>query len=893
MNEFSEHLPQINKESDERISDQEVHKEFLHVLDDFLSGKTSDLEMLCREIDTLRYRTGLNDSTLARLVTARPRILLETICDWFEARAAESFVTPEPVERAACLLTESLYQRSEGPDSLLDMATRLRIISRVTRNKVLARNFGPDMVRSYVYSLTIASDQAVGGILDGLVELDIAEQLDIIHQLTAIGGAAGGIHDYDTKAATANAISLIQGLEMNSDAALIELACKVSSTAMKAEYEAGRQGGKRSPNIVRTQRDKLDDRFLELHEALRRQVRTEPTLPRDYRLYPVSPELVAVLDPALLPVGYVHAKPSDLPQTFGVLPENLDYFENIFRSRRLPTPYGAIMMFHDFMSEIVLPTALDGWDPPVDVDVAIKVAQDTFPDFTAIWNRIFLENPGEDEGLVNSWRSFSVQALVYVRATREKLVDRRPIISIKPIEALSGDKIVSEMCPGVTTEELLLLRHLHNPEMRMRLEEKLHIAMGNVPIYAQMSLMRYLSVQSMEDIERLGAIFVRAKANENDAILASFLACREDRGSGDLIIELLERLPLNQSAEVFNAFKRVLDAANIAEAVYARRWGQTMNAEDAKKIVVSLRKRAVAVLEGLGRRFLNATKSNQFDTGDIEAELAYIESDIVATTTIARELKLDPVSAEGSSAGFLPGSAAKGLLAAALKIQEAQYARHPESFKKIVRDGLERAFGSGNTDFFTVQIAPDSTQPKKTELAGLFRLDSVKNERGEVDHLYFASMLVNPKYSGVRIMANRAREALAQKAKDKLITAECFPAGADITHEYFEWGFVATGVTNDSKIDLLKIEWNAERNALLKTTAEKMSREQIIRRVGSVKPGKHKNAPGIMYRSHESEPDFRALIPEGYVLTRYFKNPNGGKIKYFTVIEEDPLAKSS
>lgn len=417
------------------------------------------------------------------------------------------------------------------------------------------------------------------------------------------------------------------------------------------------------------------------------------------------------------------------------------------------------------------------------------------------------------------------------------------------------------------------------------------------PLLEQVYFLRYLrplNILAVHETQR----FLRAYGTDG---LRAFLAAHDDQDfahelirNGNLLLEgvMTDGDPFFK--EILAAYCRVLDAADIARDVYRNRWGKEMSEEEFERVGAGLRERATLVLKKAVRGIVDDTDKRPDGTEEvpverIRKELGQIEIDIVATTAIARELKLDPAAARGSSAGFIPGPTLKGMVGKALDIQEAQYEKRPPSFRKTVSEALQKAFENPDTEFFTIQVPPDSAKPNEKDLAGLFRLDTIKSDAGKVEHLHFASMLVNPKYTGARMMTNHAREALAARAQKTLIKAECFPKGADITHEYLEWGFVATGVTGALNMDLLQIEWDTARNRLLESTAVKMPKEEIIRRAGAVSP--KKKSIGIRYGAHDAEPDFGTLFEPGFILTRYFKSSLGGKTRYYTVFEKDPLTE--
>lgn len=478
---------------------------------------------------------------------------------------------------------------------------------------------------------------------------------------------------------------------------------------------------------------------------------------------------------------------------------------------------------------------------------------------------------------------------------RERTLLYREIASHFTSKLMASDIFTGGKHPS--DDDMRDYEYLLSRPTRETIETEFGFAISDLTPPEQFAFLSFIKTEDALGIENVQR-FARAYGKDG---LRAFLVMEHDRAfaheliwNGNLLLEgvMTDGDPFFK--EILAAYCRVLDAADIARDVYRNRWGKEMSEEEFEKVGAGLRERATLVLKKAVRGILGDTDkrpggTEEVPTERIRKELERIETDIVATTVMARELKLDPATARGSSAGFIPSSALKGMVGKALAIQEAQYEKRPPSFRKTVSEALQKAFENPDTEFFTIQVPPDSAKLGEKDLAGLFRLDTVRNKAGEVDHLHFASMLLNPKYAGARMMANHAREALAERAQKTLIRAECFPKGADITHEYLEWGFVATGVTGALNMDLLQIEWDTARNRLLESTAVKMPKEEIIRRAGAVSP--KKRSIGIRYGAHDAEPDFGTLFEPGFILTRYFKSSLGGKTRYYTVFEKDPLTE--
>jgi hypothetical protein len=169
--------------------------------------------------------------------------------------------------------------------------------------------------------------------------------------------------------------------------------------------------------------------------------------------------------------------------------------------------------------------------------------------------------------LTQQLNAFRLAALNKLREIRAATVEYRPEFTLIPIEALAVDPIVKDLVGDATPEEILLLRHAHSPKLLFALQDAIRIAVGNMPIAVQIPFIRYLSTQSASDLERIGAIFKKVDANHSDALLTSFLACREDLENGEMILRIADHLPSKQGHDVFTRYAHLVNEARNARSV--------------------------------------------------------------------------------------------------------------------------------------------------------------------------------------------------------------------------------------------------------------------------------------------------------------------------------------
>lgn len=524
-------------------------------------------------------------SPFARAVRDDVTLFLTSILDWFDAKASSSVSIEPGVHESAFMLYSNFFNRHPGLESSLALEERLIFMARATRNRILSPHIGGSLVGNFVYDLAFTEHAELLPVVDHVLAQDLAIQLDVINQLATVGGVAAG-QAYDTDRAIHNASWLIRSIIMNHQAAIVEIAGRRAVETIDREQEEPqnrtiRRLGQTSGSRLHSRAHST--RFLEHHEALRRQIRTTPQLPQGHHFCPMSPEIIVVYDQSDMPVAYAHARSEQLPQSFGVLPESLDFFEKMFSdpsvSRRL-TPHGKVHYFHEFMSDVLLPHYLGGWDPierPIDPKQALEIVIEALPGFASVWRRLLTEiapgkgYPDEDSigspNLTQQWNAFRVAAKKKVDEIRATVVEYRPELTLHPIEALSADPIVRDLVGDTSREELLLLRHVHNPTILFEIQDKIRIALGNMPIAVQMPFIRYLTQQSSGDLARIGRIFEKTDANKSDALLTSFLSCREDLANGEIVLRIADGLSPEQASEIFMRYAQIANEARTARSV--------------------------------------------------------------------------------------------------------------------------------------------------------------------------------------------------------------------------------------------------------------------------------------------------------------------------------------
>ena len=119
----------------------------------------------------------------------------------------------------------------------------------------------------------------------------------------------------------------------------------------------------------------------------------------------------------------------------------------------------------------------------------------------------------------------------------------------------TAERGVEEISP-LPEDDLLLLRRLHEPVIRKRIEEDLCLSLDAISIYSQVHLLRFLAGQDRAGFSRMRDA-LRGKPEIAGTILESFFACAEDKKYGEVILSLAEQLEPDVAKAVFAKYAEI------------------------------------------------------------------------------------------------------------------------------------------------------------------------------------------------------------------------------------------------------------------------------------------------------------------------------------------------
>ena len=145
------------------------------------------------------------------------------------------------------------------------------------------------------------------------------------------------------------------------------------------------------------------------------------------------------------------------------------------------------------------------------------------------------------------------------RVDFEQLESKRTRVGFFSYDSISEDAFLNPYKKN-EPELSLLLKHLHQPELRSRIEKDLKIDLAEIPLRSQIHLLRFLSGQDAQGFTRLREVLRKHPKSSNE-ILNSFLANAEDEKYGEAILRLGENLRPEAADEIFIKYDEIAEAS--------------------------------------------------------------------------------------------------------------------------------------------------------------------------------------------------------------------------------------------------------------------------------------------------------------------------------------------
>ncbi len=774
------------------------------------------------------------------------------------------FIKNAPKDQRLSEFVASVHEKyfSFSPNLMnsLSMQDQLILMAESTRVPEIQGWFGQTMVGEFVYELSYCKPAVVSALLKAVLSKNTTAVLDVVHQLSTIGAdaiAQGGWAD----PAVDRAKDILLSIKKKSKVPLIQYAVDISLERIAHEMENPTLGvitftGNKAASRISesySEKEKITSQKIE-----RSIMPTGLSSRESYTFLPISSDMIGAFDHSKLLRSYARERA-------GSLVEGQD----------LPLPYLSIQNAIDFCETDSRASAgkiINYIRPLIEADADVEHS-DVPSVWVAIssvlteseWKEILTPKENSvttdekiydklEDGKLNLYKDI----VTYLRKKEAVFRQTHTVVPFSPYEEISNDRNLSPFA-NLPEDTALLLQHLHQPEMRRRLEKDFGIELEAMPFRYQVHFLRMLAEKDNASYDRLVGFIKKHEVVRRD-IIVSYLSCAEDSDNESLIFNLEKKFSSESFEKIISTYAQIVGQAEDLRAELEKNFASSRDytEEQVLTITKSVIKKANAVLRELSQKaeseilpalqnlnveqilFLNAFKALREEKMDLKlediknAELKEVRGGELSTEEIAAMSKIYAENQKGNEA------VQKELL---------------EKFSERVQDSTTR---------FSVFTREGAIQ-------GF--LAFTPQENGEQ---YLSSVNIIPEARGYRLGDALLQEIVEKEAAKHVLTADC-DSKLPISAKYIETGFVATRYFDDNGDKILDIR----RDDKVKGNfwGKNKSFEEILDRAAP---------PGVRVENAAEQKDLPfELLNQGYVLTRMFKNPSGGVYAVF-----EPASKS-
>lgn len=341
----------------------------------------------------------------------------------------------------------------------------------------------------------------------------------------------------------------------------------------------------------------------------------------------------------------------------------------------------------------------------------------------------------------------------------ETVSQQLPSVHFENYSQIPNDRELNPF-PGSRDEQLpQLLEYLHRPELRKKIGGNLNVDLTKISLRTQIHLLRFLSDQDKTGFERVSAV-LKARPDQANNILNSFLACSENLEYGGAILNIAEKADTELSTKVFEKYNEIVNLGEEVRNNLGEYFGSQSGIIDVSLLVKNLLQKANRLLADYSNRLNEpAEQANQQELvqalSQVQSEVLVFASGVKAAVKGEKvEWRSIPGVNEQEKDSSALTTAEKGIMLQIFKAnREKTYP--PTLFTGTVRDFEETLRNGGHT--FRLLYYNGS-------LLAFFHYD----EKSEDKEIYVGSLNLNPNATDTPVAVAMIKDALIEKPDYKL-----------------------------------------------------------------------------------------------------------------------------
>jgi len=338
-----------------------------------------------------------------------------------------------------------------------------------------------------------------------------------------------------------------------------------------------------------------------------------------------------------------------------------------------------------------------------------------------------------------------------------------------------------------------LVRFLHRPDILFYINEDLGVELQTLSLREQINFLNFIAEENNETFDRLRGI-LKKDSIEVKSFLKSFLSTSGDKKFGEKILSIGENYEQEISAQIFQKYGELVDAADGVEKYLSEQFGDADPAIT-KQVVENLLMRGKALLSAFADSD-DITPQRALDKlENIVAEVELFKESFKTVRKSGDEISLTELGVVQFHILTGPELASKkDVVARMQKIYMENYAaeKFSDAFRNVLRKSLEKNLANPQTRFYVLYhkgkiVAFNSFTPQ---------------DDGTV---HFANFNVDKKYTDAQLGNAMMEASLAKEIAQATIVAEAVP-DAPITDTYIrKYGFKNVGEVDIGGVRLFSL----------------------------------------------------------------------------------------
>ncbi|MEK7655153.1 MAG: hypothetical protein AAB386_00520 [Patescibacteria group bacterium] len=375
-------------------------------------------------------------------------------------------------------------------------------------------------------------------------------------------------------------------------------------------------------------------------------------------------------------------------------------------------------------------------------------------------------------------------------------------------EQFEGNQEILPLGHKFPIDSAALLKELHRPEIRVRVEEDIGLSLNELTLREQVSLLSWMAIQSKDGYERV----VTNMRRYNRPFAVAFLSCEEDAHAGASLNRIAESFTSEAASKVFQKYAELADIAeqasvDLEKAFYTDKTGNKL--VDRRSIEAHLLARAKQLINVAAAKAGETRNDVERSSRELVQQLEGYRTDMIVFAAVFKE-----IAGSEKNINFAEWKRTSIDLVDPQTIASNEREKLFDECKSVLLEnwsekGVDAAQGAmhGLEEGFAKKEFPTRFHFLKQDnhIVAFLRFDERPDLGKNVK--YAGSFNVIPALKNASLGASFFRETLAVEGKGCSIVAEALAADRATSLYVEDFGFEITGVERYKTKDGKEVAW--------------------------------------------------------------------------------------